>query len=88
MTFITDGLDEAEYMHLYTADGFEGEMISCDEGTLEWVPKKDIYNLNLWKGDLIFFRLLEDDAPFFSLKLRYEGDTLVEAVLDGKNLEP
>ena len=48
VTFITDGLEEAEYMHLYTADGFEGELIDCDEGVLEWVPKKKIYDLNLW----------------------------------------
>lgn len=86
VTFITDGLAEAEYMHLYTADEFVGELISCDEGTLEWVPKKDIYHLNLWEGDLIFHRLLDENEPFFSLKLRYEGDRLVEAVLDGKAL--
>ena len=86
VTFITDGLAEAEYMHLYTADEFVGELISCDEGTLEWVPKKDIYHLNLWEGDLIFHRLLDENAPFFSLKLRYEGDRLVEAVLDGEAL--
>lgn len=84
VTFITDGLEEAEYMHLYTADGFEGEMIDCDEGTLEWVPKSKISELNLWEGDLIFFKLLEEDAPFFSLKLVYQGDKLVEAVLNGK----
>ena len=86
VTFITDGLEEAEYMHLYTADGFEGEMIDCDEGTLEWVPKSKISDLNLWEGDLIFFKLLEEDAPFFSLKLVYQGDKLVEAVLDGKRI--
>ena len=86
VTFITDGLEEAEYMHLYTADGFEGEMIDCDEGTLEWVPKSKISDFNLWEGDLIFFKLLEEDAPFFSLKLVYQGDTLVEAVLDGKRI--
>ena len=86
VTFITDGLEEAEYMHLYTADGFEGEMIDCDEGTLEWVPKSKIPELNLWEGDLIFFKLLEEDAPFFSLKLVYQGDKLVEAVLDGKRI--
>lgn len=84
VTFITDGLEEAEYMHLYTADGFEGEMIDCDEGTLEWVPKSKISELNLWEGDLIFFKLLEENAPFFSLKLVYQGDMLVEAVLNGK----
>lgn len=87
VTFITDGLEEAEYMHLYTADGFEGEMIDCDEGTLEWVPKSKIAELNLWEGDLIFFKLLAEDAPFFSLKLAYQGDKLVEAVLDGKKLK-
>ncbi len=86
VTFITDGLEEAEYMHLYTADGFEGEMIDCDEGTLEWVPKSKIPELNLWEGDLIFFKLLEENAPFFSLKLVYQGDMLVEAVLDGKRI--
>ena len=32
-------------------------------------------------------RLLEEDGPFFSLKLRYEGDRLVEAALDGRPLE-
>ena len=87
VTFITDGLPEAEYMHLYTADGFEGELISCDEGTLEWMPKKEIYNLNLWEGDHIFHKLLDEDAPFFSLKLVYKGNQLTEAVLDGKILK-
>jgi 8-oxo-dGTP diphosphatase len=84
VTFITDGLDEAEYMHLYTADGYEGELTSCDEGTLEWVPKSEIANLNLWEGDLIFFRLIDEDAPFFSLKLVYQGDTLIEAKLNNQ----
>ncbi len=86
VTFITDKLDQAEYMHLYTADGFEGELISCDEGTLEWVPKKDICHLTLWEGDKIFFKLLDENAPFFSLKLVYEGDCLKEAVLNGSVL--
>jgi 8-oxo-dGTP diphosphatase len=74
-------------MCLYTADGFEGELISCDEGELEWVKKKDLKKLNLWEGDFIFLKLLEDNAPFFSLKLRYEGDRLVECSLNGKEME-
>lgn len=86
VTFICDKIDEAEYMHLFTADGFEGELTECDEGTLEWVPKSEICNLNLWEGDLIFLRLLNEDAPFFSLKLAYRGDTLIEAKLDGQNI--
>lgn len=86
VTFISDKVGHAEYMCLYTADGFEGKMIDCDEGTLEWVPKEKIFDLNLWEGDEIFHRLLDSDAPFFSLKLVYEGDKLVEARLDGKPL--
>ena len=85
VTFLSDRWDP-EYMCLYTADKYEGEMISCDEGTLEWVPKKQLSELNLWEGDRIFFRLLEENAPFFSLKLRYEGDTLAEACLDGTDI--
>jgi 8-oxo-dGTP diphosphatase len=73
-----------EYMCLYTADEYEGEMTECDEGTLEWVDKSRLDELNLWEGDRLFFRLLEEKTEFFSLKLRYEGDKLMEAVLDGK----
>lgn len=82
VTFLSDKW-QTEYMCLYTADGFEGELSECDEGVLTWVPKKDLNKLNLWEGDLIFFKLLEEDAGFFSLKLRYEGDILREAVLNG-----
>lgn len=82
VTFVTEtGL--FEYMCLYTADGFEGELLDCDEGTLEWVPKNQLKELNLWQGDYIFLRLLEEREDFFSLKLVYEGDVLQEALLDG-----
>ena len=85
VTFVSDKWG-TEYMCLYTADGFEGELTDCDEGCLEGVPKSEIPNLNLWTGDLIFFRLLEENAPFFSLKLRYEGDRLAEWQLNGKDM--
>lgn len=85
VTFISD-TGVTEYMCLYTADQFEGEISDCIEGTLEWVKKEEIFGLNLWEGDKIFFRLMNENHPFFSLKLRYEGDQLVEAVLDGKNI--
>ena len=62
----------------------EGETYDCREGKLEWVEKKDVMNLPIWEGDKIFFRLLQEDHPFFSLKLTYRSDRLVEAVLDGK----
>jgi len=74
-------------MFLYTADQFTGALKECGEGTLEWVTKDRLEELNLWKGDLIFFRLLEENAPFFSLKLSYKNNTLVQAVLDGKELD-
>ena len=85
VTFVSDQWG-TEYMCLYTADGFEGELSNCDEGCLEWVPKKDIPKLNLWKGDLIFFRLLQENVPFFSLKLCYEGDRLVRWQLNGSDM--
>ena len=85
ITFVTDRY-ETEFMHLYTADGWEGEMIECNEGNLEWLEKKEVFNLKVWEGDKIFFRLLKEERPYFSLKLVYEGDTLKQAVLDGKAL--
>ena len=73
-----------EYMHLFTADGFTGEIKDCDEGVLEWLHRTKLRESPHWEGDDIFLDLIEQDAPFFSLKLCYEGDTLVSAVLDGK----
>lgn len=86
ITFSAEGWP-VEYMCLYTADSFEGTLTECDEGTLEWIEKEQALSLNIWEGDKIFFRLLLADAPFFSLKLSYEGDRLTEAVLDGRRLE-
>lgn len=85
VTFVSD-LWPTEYMHLFTADGFTGDLRPCDEGDLEWVPKERIADLPIWAGDKIFLRLLTEDVPFFSLKLCYEGERLVQAVLDGRTL--
>ena len=85
VTFLSDQW-QTEYMCLYTADGFCGTMAECEEGVLAWVQKDQIDNLNLWEGDRIFLKLLGEETPFFSLKLRYEGETLVEAVLNGKRI--
>ncbi len=86
VTFVSD-VWETEYMHLFTADGFTGELIRCDEGVLEWVDDDKVAALPTWEGDRIFLRLLEEDAPFFSLKLVYAGDTLTYAALDGKEIK-
>lgn len=86
VTFVSDEFP-TEYMCLFTADGFEGNMTACSEGTLEWVPKSEVVKLNLWEGDKIFLKLLSEDVPFFSMKLRYEDDVLREASVDGRSLE-
>lgn len=87
VTFVY-GEDTLEYMSLYTADGFTGNPIECDEGELEWVDKKDIPALELWEGDKIFFRLLDMGREFFSLKLVYDRqDVLRYAALDGAPME-
>lgn len=78
---------ESEYMHLFTADGYEGTLKQCDEGVLEWIDRRRLYDLTLWEGDKIFLRLLETDEPFFSLKLCYDGDVLVSAALNGGKIE-
>ena len=85
VTFVSDEW-ETEYMHLFTADGFTGNIIECDEGDLEWVKKKDVIKLPMWEGDRIFLDLIERDDPFFSLKLVYKGDRLMDAVLNGKRI--
>ena len=85
VTFIY-GDEVVEYMHLYTATGFEGDMIECDEGNLEWIDKSAVYDLPIWDGDKIFFKLMEEERPYFSLKLVYSlTDELVEVKLDGED---
>ena len=81
VTFISDD-SPTEYMHLYTSDSFSGELTSCAEGLLEWIPRGEIKDLSLWEGDRLFLKLLEDDHPEFSLKLTYTDGKLVESVLD------
>ena len=85
VTFLQEGC-EGEYMYLFTADDFTGELIECDEGDLQWVSLEFLDALPTWEGDRIFLNLLWQDAPFFLLTLRYQGDRLVEAVLDGKKI--
>ena len=78
ITFISDEY-EAEMMCLFTADGYTGELITCNEGELEWVKKSDVPQLPTWEGDAQFLKLLlEDEKRFFAMKLRYEGERLVE----------
>ena len=86
VTFVSD-LYPTEYMHLFTADRFEGTLIQeCREGTLAWVAFEKLAHLPMWEGDRIFLQLLAEGAPFFSLKLCYQGDRLLSASLNGRPL--
>lgn len=78
VTFVSNEFG-AEYMHLFTSDDFCGALNSeCCEGELVWIEKPEILKLPIWEGDKIFFKLLSESAPFFSLKLVYEGENLIE----------
>lgn len=77
VTFVSDCW-ETEYMHLFTATEYEGDILDCEEGELVWVPKSEVNNLSIWEGDKAFFELLDTTDRFFTLKLRYEGERLVE----------
>lgn len=81
VTFLSDEWED-ELMFLYTSDDFSGTLIECNEGDLAFIPVDRILSLPLWEGDRIFLRELMEDAPFFTLKLKYQGDTLIESVLD------
>ena len=87
VTFVSDQWP-TKYMHLFTADQFTGTLKDCDEGDLEWLPYDQLLKIPHWEGDAIFLDLIHnDDTPFFSLKLCYKGETLVEAVLNGTHLK-
>ncbi len=85
--FLSDRYPD-EQMHLFTADGFEGELIECDEGEIAWIPIADYLSLPMWEGDRIFLeRIADPNAPFFRLTLRYEDQTLAKAILDGTEMK-
>ncbi len=87
VTFVY-GENVTEYMSLFTADAFWGEEIPCNEGELKWINKQEIGKLNLWEGDKIFFRLLDENQAFFSLKLVYNEQNILQyAALDGKTMD-
>lgn len=80
ITFISDECEQ-ELMCLFTADEFTGEICVCDEGDLKWVSKSQVLDLPTWEGDAVFLKLLlKDEKRFFTIKLRYEKDKLVENI--------
>ena len=81
LTFIADK-DFVEYIWLYTSNDFEGQLIECNEGILKWIDKDKVYDLNLWEGDKVFLKYLEEKSEFFSLKLEYKDDKLIRVTLE------
>lgn len=77
---------DVEYMFVYTCDRFSGELTSvCDEGELAWVPEDEIDSLPQWEGDRLFMKPVLSGEPFFSMKLNYRGDELLNYVRFGED---
>ena len=72
-------------MYLYTATKWRGKLIDCDEGELVWLDKRELLTKNLWEGDRLFLKALDERKEFFIMKFRYEGERLAE-VIDSKGL--
>lgn len=70
-----DGVEDW-YVFLFTGEGYEGELIECDEGTLEWVPLDQVMDKPTWEGDLIFLDWLMTEKRFFSGEMVYNQDGL------------
>ena len=78
VTFISDKC-EPELMCVFTANEYIGELTECNEGELYWIDKAVVPTLPTWEGDRVFLDLLlSGDERFFSLKLQYEGEKLVD----------
>ena len=72
---------ENESMALYVGHQFTGSLLeNCNEGTLKWIPKNQILDLNLWEGDRIFLKDLLENKQSVNMTLVYQGDKLVECV--------
>ena len=70
------------YTYVFKVTEFEGELIDCNEGTLEWVPYDEVLSKPTWEGDHTFVEWLLEDKPFFSAKFVYDGDKLLDTQVD------
>ena len=70
-----------EYIFLYTADGFTGELSECSEGELVWIEKKDIFDLNMWEGDYVFLEPMMNTDDILSIKVVYDGDKMIDSII-------
>lgn len=76
VTFVSDKW-ETEHMYVFTASEFEGKLKECNEGTLKWIDKDKILELPTWEGDRFFFEKMQKQEEFFTMKVEYKGDKLV-----------
>ena len=69
-----------EYMYVFTSNNFEGKLIECREGDLEWVEKDKVIGLKTWEGDRVFLVcILKENNPFLTARLEYEGEKLIKS---------
>ena len=86
VTFVSD-VYETEQMHLFTCEKFEGEIIDCNEGNLEWIDKNNLDKIPMWQGDKVFLSRLDYDQSFFNIKLVYKKDDLIEIYVNNKKMQ-
>ena len=71
-------------MHVFWSDDFTNSgtpnLPECDEGELEWVPKEKMNDLPHWESDELFLKLIDNRAPFFSIKVEYLDGKMTKAV--------
>ncbi|MBT3816916.1 MAG: 8-oxo-dGTP diphosphatase [Candidatus Magasanikbacteria bacterium] len=55
---------------IFSACDYTGELSTCAEGTLSWIPDEELLDLNLWEDNRRFLPLMDEDR-FFSMKTIY-----------------
>jgi len=70
LTFPGFANDEDWYAFVFVAHDFEGELIESPEGVLSWIEDDKLFDLELWDGDRVFLKWL-DNPEFFSAKFNY-----------------
>ena len=76
VTFVSDKW-ETEHMYVYTASNFTGELKECNEGELKWIDKDKMLDLPTWEGDKLFLDRIKQNEVFFTMKVEYRGNKLV-----------
>ena len=77
LTFPGFANEEDWYAFVFVASQFTGDLIDSPEGDLEWIDDAHLLELNLWDGDRIFLKWL-DQPGFFSGKFIYKNGQYVD----------